>query len=331
MNETFKALVIKQNGTNFTRSIEERNINKLPKGEVLIRVCFSSLNYKDALSSSGDKTVTRHYPHTPGIDAAGIVEFSKARNFKTGDHVVVNSYDLGVNTSGGFGQFIRVPADWVMPLPKGLSLRESMIYGTAGYTAGLSVSLLQDKEIMPGDGSILVTGATGGVGSIAVALLSTLGYSVTASSGKETSKMFLKRLGASKIINREQVIDKMGRTLLKELWSGAIDTVGGKTLETVLKSCKKSGVVVSSGMVSSPKLSITVFPFIIRGISLVGMVSTETSMSKRKEIWSKLAGEWKLKQLDYIAKDCSLEELDSQIDKILIGKQQGRVVVDMRN
>jgi len=331
MNETFKALVVRQDGVNFTRSIEQRNISELPKGEVLIRVYFSSLNYKDGLSSSGDKTVTRHYPHTPGIDAAGIVESSKVSNFKTGDQVVVISYDLGANTSGGFGQFIQVPSDWVMPLPKGLSLRESMIYGTAGYTAGLSVSLLQDQGIMPSSGPILVTGATGGVGSISVALLASLGYSVSASSGKKSADIFLKELGASEVINREQVIDKMKRTLLKEVWSGAIDTVGGVTLETILKSCKKKGAVVSAGLVSSSNLSITVFPFVLRGISLIGTGASETSMHKRKEIWSKLAGDWKLKKLDYIVTDCNLEELDAKLDKILIGKQQGRVVVDMRS
>jgi len=331
MNETFKALVVRQDGVNFTRSIEHRNISELPKGEVLIRVHFSSLNYKDGLSSSGDKTVTRHYPHTPGIDAAGIVESSKVSNFKTGDQVVVISYDLGANTSGGFGQFIQVPSDWVMPLPKGLSLRESMIYGTAGYTAGLSVSLLQDQGVMPSSGPILVTGATGGVGSISVGLLASLGYCVSASSGKKNANIFLKKLGASEVINREQVIDKMKRTLLKEVWSGAIDTVGGVTLETILKSCKKKGAVISAGLVSSSNLSITIFPFVLRGISLIGTGASETSMHKRKEIWSKLAGDWKLKKLDYIATDCNLDELDAKIDKILIGKQQGRVVVDMRS
>jgi putative YhdH/YhfP family quinone oxidoreductase len=332
MNATFKALVVRQSDDkNFIRSIEQRNIDDLPEGDVLIRVHYSSLNYKDGLSCSGNRTVTRHYPHTPGIDAAGIVEFSCVDDFKVGDSVVVISYDLGANTSGGFGQFIRVPADWVMPLPKGLDLRESMIYGTAGYTAGLAVSLLQNQDIIPKSGPIIVTGANGGVGSVSVALLAGLGYSVSASSGKSSAEVFLKKLGAFEIIGRKAVDDESRRALLKEVWAGAIDTVGGNTLATILKSTKLRGAVVSVGLVSSSSLETTVFPFILRGISLQGTGASETTMPKRKEIWSKLANEWKPKNLEYLAVDCSLEQLNSEIDKILIGNQKGRVVVDMRN
>ena len=332
MNATFKALVVRQSDDkNFIRSIEQRNIDDLPEGDVLIRVHYSSLNYKDGLSCSGNHTVTRHYPHTPGIDAAGIVEFSCVDDFKVGDSVVVISYDLGANTSGGFGQFIRVPADWVMPLPKGLDLRESMIYGPAGYTAGLAVSLLQNQGVLPKNGPIIVTGATGGVGSISVALLAGLGYSISASSGKSSAEVFLKKLGAFEIIGRKAVDDESRRTLLKEVWAGAIDTVGGNTLATILKSTKLRGAVVSVGLVSSSSLETTVFPFILRGISLQGTGASETTMPKRKEIWSKLANEWKPKNLEYLAVDCSLEQLNSEIDKILIGNQKGRVVVDMRN
>jgi len=331
MNQTFKALVVRQVNGNFTRSVEQRNIIELPKGEVLIRVHFSSINYKDGLSCSGIRTVTRHYPHTPGVDAAGIIESTSDARFSVGDHVVVISFDLGMNTSGGFGQYICVPADWVMPLPKGLSLRESMIYGTAGFTAGLAVELLQKQNIFPDSGPILVTGASGGVGSVSVALLSSLGYTVNASTGKRTAEEFLKNLGASEVLDRKSVDDESGRSLLKEVWAGAIDSVGGNTLVTALNSTKKHGVVLSIGLVSSSKLEATVFPFIMRGVILQGVASSETSMTDRIAVWSKLANEWKPKNLEYLVDDCSLENLDSKIDKILSGDILGRVVVDMRS
>ncbi len=331
MSQTFKALVVRQDGRNFTRSIEQRNIDELPKGEVLIRVHVSSRNYKDGLSCSGVRTVTRHYPHTPGVDAAGVIESTSVDRFTVGDHVVVISFDLGMNTSGGFGQYISVPADWVMSLPEGLSLRESMIYGTAGFTAGIALDLLQKQSIFPDSGPIVVTGATGGVGSVSVALLSSLGYSVSASSGKNRAEVFLKKLGASEVIDRKSVDDNSGRSLLKEVWAGAIDSVGGNTLATILKSTKMNGVVLSVGLVSSPKLDATVFPFIMRGIILQGVAASENSMSVRKEVWSKLASVWKPKNLEHLAIDCSLECLNSKIDKILTGDLRGRVVVEMRS
>jgi len=331
MNQTFKALVVRQDGANFTRSIEQRNISELPKGEILIRVHFSSLNYKDGLSCSGLRTVTRHYPHTPGVDAAGIIESTSNDRFKVGDHVVVISFDLGMNTSGGFGQYISVPADWVMPLPKGLSLRESMIYGTAGFTAGVAVNLLEKQNIFPDSGPIIVTGASGGVGSVSVAILSSLGYSVSASTGKKSAEGFLKKLGASEVLDRKSVDDDSGRSLLKETWAGAIDSVGGNTLVTILNSTKMNGVVLSVGLVSSPKLDTTIFPFIMRGIILQGVAASENSMSIRKKVWSKLASTWKPKKLENLAVDCNLESLNSKIDKIQTGNLKGRVVVDMRS
>ena len=331
MNEVFKALVVRKDGLDFTRSIEKRSISDLPKGEVLIRVHFSSLNYKDGLSCTGVRTVTRHYPHTPGVDAAGVIESTSVDKFKVGEHVVVISFDLGMNTPGGFGQYISVPADWVMPLPEGLSLRESMIYGTAGFTAGYALDLLQKQNIFPDSGPILVTGASGGVGSVSVALLSSLGYSVSASSGKRSAEKLLKKLGAFEVIDRKSVDDDSGRSLLKEIWAGAIDSVGGNTLVTTLNSTKKNGVVLSVGLVSSSKLDATVFPFIMRGIILQGVAASENSMSSRMAVWSKLANEWKPKNLEYLAVDCSLEGLNFKIDKILTGNLQGRVVVDMQS
>ena len=331
MSRTFQALVVRTSDKkNFTRSIEERSIDDLPKGEVLIRVHYSSLNYKDGLSCAGNRGVTRHYPHTPGIDAAGVVESSDSSDFNAGDPVVIISYDLGANTAGGFGQFIRVPADWVMPLPEGLSFRESMIYGTTGYTAGLSVNLLQHQGVIPERGPIVVTGATGGVGSISVALLAGLGYRISASTGKPDAEDFLKTLGASEVIDRKSVNDESGRTLLKEVWAGAVDTVGGNTLVTILKSCKQRGSVVTAGMVDSSNLHASVFPFVLRGISMQGTGASETTMAMRQEIWSKLAKEWKPDKLEYLAVDRKLEQLDPEIDRILVGGQRGRVVVDLQ-
>ena len=332
MGKKYKALVVHQIDKNrYEKNIEQLDIDNLPKGDVLIRVHYSSLNYKDALSCIGNRGVTRHYPHTPGIDVAGIVEYSSSGNFNPGDLVVVISYDLGQNTPGGFGQFIRVPSSWVMPLTKGISLYESMIYGTAGFTAGLAIDKLQRQGISPENGPIVVTGATGGVGSISIALLSRLGYSVTASSGKKDASIFLKRLGASKVIDRKILSNKSGFNLLKEEWAGAIDSVGGNTLATLLKSCKQNGVVVSIGLVESSDLNITVFPFILRGVSLLGLSASETTMEGRKKIWEKLSNEWMPENIDNLATSCNLENLGCEIDKIYAGDQIGRVVVDMIN
>ena len=331
MSDTFQALVVRESDDKiFTRAIEERNIDDLPLGEVLVRVHYSSLNYKDGLSCNGNRGVTRHFPHTPGIDASGIVEASNSKKFRVGDSVVVSSCDLGMNTAGGFGQFIRVPVDWVMHLPKGMSLRESMIFGTAGFTAALSVKVLQHQGVYPKNGPIVVTGATGGVGSLSVAILANLGYSVSASTGKRDSEEFLKELGASEVIDRDSVNDKYGKPLLKETWAGGIDTVGGASLATILKACKEGGAVAATGMVASTDLPTTVFPFILRGVSLLGINSQATSMSVRQEIWSKLVYEWKPNKLEQLAIDCNLEQLDPEIDRILAGEQRGRVVVDMR-
>ena len=331
MRHTFQALVVRvSDDKNYTRAIEERSIDELPQGEVLIRVHYSSLNYKDGLSCIGDRGVTRHYPHTPGIDAAGIVESCDSSKFKAGDSVVIISYDLGANTAGGFGQFIRVPDDWVMPLPKGLSLRESMIYGTAGFTAGLCVNALQHHGLTPERGPIVVTGSTGGVGSVSVALLAGLGYSVSASTGKPDAENFLKKLGASKVIERKAVNDESGRTILKEVWAGAIDTVGGNTLATLLKACKQGGAVAATGLVESTKLPITVFPFIWRGVSLLGIYASGNTMTMRRKIWSRLAQEWKLDELESLAIEFTLEQLNPEIDRILAGGQRGRVVVNLQ-
>jgi len=328
---TFRALVVSQTDEKtFTREITERSISDLPEGEVLIRVHFSSLNYKDGLSCIGNPGVTRNYPHTPGIDASGKVTESSDSRFKEGDSVIVTGYDLGMNTSGGFGEYIRVPADWVVPLPEGMTFKEASIYGVAGFTAALSVDALQKYGVNPEQGEIVVTGSTGGVGSVSVALLSLLGYTVVASTGKKEESEFLLRLGASEIISREEVNDESKKPLLRERWAGAVDTVGGTTLAALLKAAKRGGAVAATGLVASSELSTTVFPFILRGVSLLGIDSGFTPTKLRLEIWNKLAGIWKIPQLEQLTIDCTLEELDPEIDKILAGGQRGRVVVNLQ-
>jgi putative YhdH/YhfP family quinone oxidoreductase len=327
---TFRAMVVsKTDEKTYTREVTERSISDLPEGEVLVRVRYSSLNFKDGLSCIGNPGVTRNYPHTPGIDASGEVAESSDSRFKIGDSVIVTSYDLGMSTSGGFGQYIRVPAEWVVPLPEGLSLKDSMIFGTAGYTAALSVHALQKHGITPEQGEIVVTGSTGGVGSVSVALLSHLGYSVVASTGKKEETDFLKGLGAAEIVSREEVNDESKKPLLRERWAGAVDTVGGTTLAALLKATKRGGAVAATGLVASAELSTTVFPFILRGVSLLGIDSGFTPTKLRRKIWNKLAGIWKFPQLEQLKIDCTLEELDPEIDKILAGGQRGRVVVDL--
>ena len=331
MSETFfRALVVKKNDDKtFTREVTERKINDLPEGEVLIRVRYSSLNFKDGLSCIGNPGVTRNYPHTPGIDASGEVAESSDSRFKEGDFVIVSGYNLGMDTSGGFGQYIRVPADWIEPLPEGLTIKEAAIYGVAGFTAALSVDALQKHGIVPEDGEVVVTGSTGGVGSVSVALLSHLGYNVVASTGKKEEREFLSGIGASQIISREEVNDESNKPLLSERWGGAIDSVGGNTLATLLKAVKRGGAIAATGLVASSELSTTVFPFILRGVSLLGIDSGYTPKKLRREIWKKLAGDWKFAKLQKLTIDCTLDQLDPEIDKILAGGQRGRVVVDL--
>jgi acrylyl-CoA reductase (NADPH) len=327
---TFKALVIEKTADdNFVRQIKERHIEELPDHEVLIRVHYSSLNYKDALSATGNRGVTKRYPHTPGIDAAGVVEASVVPEFRPGDEVIACCYDLGMNTPGGFGQYIRVPAAWVLGLPRNLSLQESMVYGTAGFTAAQCVLRLREHGVRPESGRVLVTGATGGVGSMAVAILGQAGYEVTAATGKPEAADFLRDLGAYEIISRDQVTDATGRALLREKWAGVVDTVGGNILATAVKSTRYGGTVTCCGNVASPELVLTVYPFILRGVGLLGIDSAECPLAVRREVWEKLAGPWKLTRLDRLARVISLAELDHHLDLILAGKEKGRVVVDM--
>lgn len=326
--DNFKALVVRETGKGrFTRRIEERSLADLPAGEVLIRVKYSSLNYKDALSAIGNRGVTKVYPHTPGIDAAGLVAESESPDFAAGDTVLVTGYDLGMNTAGGFGQYIRVPARWVVKMPAGLTVKESMIYGTAGFTAALSVSELIKGGVTPEQGEVLVSGASGGVGSMAVALLARSGFEVVAASGKADVKDYLAGLGASSVIQRDEALDDSGRPLLKARWAAAVDTVGGAYLAAILKSTRQRAVVTCCGNVGGAALETTVYPFILRGVRLIGIDSASCPYGQRLEVWRKLAGEWKLDSLNTLATEIPLAQLDESIDKMLQGESMGRKVV----
>ncbi len=328
-NIIYKAFVVEETSHNgFAGTIKENTINDLPDGDVIVRVKYSSLNYKDALSAKGNKAVTRNYPHVPGIDASGIVEESAGDDLKAGDEVIVTSYDLGMNTSGGFGQYIRVPANWVVKLPTDMTLKESMIFGTAGFTAALSVQTLT-KTVKPEHGEILVTGASGGVGSVAVGILSKLGYSVIAVSGKADAKVLLEQLGAKEIIGRNELSERSKSPLLKARWAGVIDTVGGEILANAIKSTNPRGIVTCCGNAASPELPINVYPFILRGVTLAGIDSQNCPMTLRRQIWAKLASEWKFNMLGDISNEISLDELNDAIERILKGQLKGRTVINL--
>ena len=328
MPDTFTAYRVEKEGDETTRSLQELSVSDLPEGEVTVKVAYSSLNYKDALSATGNPGVTKNYPHTPGIDAAGTVVSSSNGNFKGGDEVIVTSYDLGMETDGGFGGMIRVPADWVIPLPQGLSLRESMVLGTAGLTAALCLDALLGQGLTKEGGPVVVTGATGGVGSAAVALLGTLGFETVASTGTKEAEGLLKSLGASEVIDRHELSEEQKRPMLKSRWGGAIDTVGGSTLTNVVKSLKWGASAAACGLVAGPQLDLTVFPFILRGVNLLGVDSAQCPMAKRKEVWEKLAGEWKV-DLEAVTNEVTLSELDDAVDAILQGKTQGQTLVKL--
>ena len=314
----------------FVGAIVEKSALELAEGSVSIEVHYSSVNYKDALSASGSKAVTREYPHVPGIDAAGKVLASTDSNFAVGDEVVVTGYDLGMNTAGGFGQQVTVPGGWVTKLPVGLSLRDSMVLGTAGLTAGLCVNKLLLNNITPEAGKVLVTGATGGVGIIACALLVKLGFEVVASTGKSAETAKLMALGVSEVISREAFSEENPRPMLKEGYAAAVDVAGGTTLVNVIKSLSYGGSVAACGLVDSPALSATVFPFILRGVNLLGIDSVELPLAQKQQVWNLFANEWALTDIDSLAETMVLAELPAVLAKVLAGGAVGRYVLDLR-
>ena len=330
---SFRAFLVEKTETDgkraFTRSVVERDTAGLPEGELLIDVTYSSLNYKDALSATGNPGVTRNFPHTPGIDAAGTVAESSSEQFSPGDEVIVIGFDLGMNTSGGYGRKIRVPAGWAVPMPDGLDVRSSMILGTAGFTAALSVHKLESAGMDPGGGPVLVTGATGGVGSVAVKLLAHLGYEVHAVTGKDSQHDFLRGLGAAEVLGRDDALAGAERPLLRETWGGAVDTVGGQILVNGLKSLRYGASLAACGLVASPEIPATVLPFILRHVNLLGIDSVQLPLREKAEIWNKLAGPWQLGSLEELVAPLTLDTLSAAIDRILAGEMVGRGLVDL--
>jgi acrylyl-CoA reductase (NADPH) len=329
--ETFRCyLVTKDPDGTVWGEITERPLEDLPEGEVLIRVQYSSLNYKDALAAKGHPGVNKVFPHVPGVDAAGTVAQSGAYEFVEGDQVLVTGFDMGANRWGGFAEYVRVPQDWVVPLPLGLTLRESMMLGTAGLTAGFCVDALRKHGVKPQSGEVIVTGASGGVGSFAVAILAKLGYHVVAVTGKTIAHDYLRLLGAGEILPRKAVDDASGKPLLSRRWAGAVDTVGGNALSTILRATHLGGCVAACGNVAGFELPVTVYPFILRGVTLAGIDAAWCPIPLRHEIWQRLAGDWKPDGLERIAKFIRFEELPSQFDEILAGRLIGRVAITIR-
>ena len=324
----FKALLVTEEQGEFVRQVVTRRQDELPAGEVLIRVQWSSLNYKDAMSASGNRGVTRNFPHTPGIDAAGVVEASSVSELVAGDEVIVTGYDLGMNTPGGFGQYIRVPAAWVLKRPVGLTLRESMVLGTAGLTAALCIDKLERAGLAPDNGPVLVTGATGGVGSIAVAMLAAQGHEVAAVTGKADQADFLRGLGASEVLTREELQAGTGKVLLTERWAGAVDTVGGDILFNVVKSLCYDASVACCGLTAGGQFQASVFPFILRNVNLLGVDSVEQPLVVKASMWDRLSLQWKT-DLPKLEQEVTLEQLPERIDTILAGGMVGRAVVNL--
>ena len=330
-NKTFKALVVEETSDGkFEKSIQQRNVSDLPENDLLIEVHYSSLNYKDAMSASGNKSITKNYPHTPGIDAAGVVVSDKSGTFSEGQEVVVFGYDLGMNTAGGLGQMIAIPADWALPCPEALSLKEAMIYGTGGLTAALSIQKLEKMGAKPSDGPVAVSGATGGVGTISIAILSQLGYESIAFSGKPEQSEHLKELGATEVRHRDTINEVGNRPVGRPLWANAIDTVGGDYLANLLKQTKPGGAVTTCGLAASASFSMTVLPFITRAVSLLGIDSVLIPLEDKKAIWQRVSTDMKLPDLEGYAEEITLEQTPEYLDRFISSKVVGRYVVNVR-
>lgn len=327
---SFFALVVDQNDGNFEINMQTIGVEDLQKGEVLIKVQFSSLNYKDALACIPNGKVVQSYPHIPGVDLSGTVISSQDPRFQKGQRILVTGFGLGVSHFGGFSQFARVPAEWIVPLPESLELDEAMIIGTAGFTAALSIERLEHNGLHPQNGPVLVTGSTGGVGSFAVAMLATKGYQVVASTGKEEEHDFLYSLGASEIIHRDEVNPNQIRPLSKQRWAGAIDPVGGRSLAFILSSMQYGGSVAVSGLTGGGEFSATVHPFILRNINLLGIDSVNYPIELRKTLWERIGVDMKQTNLiRRIGYRIQLREVPNYIPKILSGQIRGRVIIEL--
>jgi len=326
---SYIALVAYDENGLFKQAVKTLDTDNLPQNDLLIRVHYSSLNYKDVLSATGHHGITKTYPFTPGIDAAGVVEVSRDERYNVGDKVIVTSYDLGMNTPGGFGQYISVPAGWVIPLPDGITLKESMMIGTSGLTAAIGAEKIMKQYTVPESSDVLVTGATGAVGSFAIALLSHLGFRVIAATGKQVQADFLKKIGAAVVIGRNEVTDIPEKPLLSSRWIAALDTVGGKTLDAVIRQTAHNGVVACCGNVTGNDFSTSVLPFILRGISLMGIDSGIAAMNDRVRIWNRLATDWKPGSMKHLYREVKPDGLPMEIEKMLRGGQVGKVLVNL--
>lgn len=326
--EQFKALMVDKIENDFSVQVKNITLNELPQGDVLIKVSYSAINYKDGLASIPNGKVVTTYPFIPGIDLAGVVVSSQDPRFREGDEVIATSYEIGVSHYGGYSEYVRIPGNWIVPLPKNLTLMESMILGTAGITAALSIQRLEDNGLSPEKGKVLVTGATGGVGSLAVSMLSKRGYEVVASTGKIYEYSFLHKLGAKEIISREDVFNGKIKPLDKQIWAAAVDPVGGETLASILSKIKYNGSVAVSGLTGGGSVPTTVFPFILRGINLLGIDSVYCPMHVRQDLWNRMATDLKPSTLfETVNKEITLEELPETLPTILKGQARGRIIV----
>ncbi len=329
LEKKFDRFVVNKLDDEFTQSIEQHSCSEddLDDGEILIETQYSSLNYKDALAATGHPGVARNFPHVPGIDCVGTVVASKSPEIEIGSQRIVGHAEFGTSYPGGWSRYVKVPGAWTIALPTELQPLQAIAFGTAGFTAAGCVQALLHENVNPADGEIVVTGATGGVGIFSVMLLAKLGFQVVASSGKPEQTEWLQSLGASRVISRDEVSDTNGRPLLSATWAGGIDTVGGNTLGTVLRSTKIGGAVAACGVVAGADLPITVYPFILRGVTLRGIDSANTSNENRAELWNKIANEWSLNLPADLYKIVSLSEIGDEVKNILAGRIVGRVIL----
>ncbi|WP_145022617.1 acryloyl-CoA reductase [Paenibacillus sp. Y412MC10] len=329
--DTYQALTVDWKGEHLKPEIRGYSLDDLPEGDVTIRVAYSGVNYKDGLASIPGGNIVNSYPHIPGIDLSGTVVASSDPAFREGDEVLVTGYGLGVSHPGGFSQMTRVPAAWVVPLPPGMSAKAAMAVGTAGFTAALSIHRMEENGLAPGQGPVLVTGATGGVGSWAVAMLARSGYDVTASSRKSTEADYLKKLGAAECISPPELELPEGRSLHQERWAGAVDPVGGALLPHVLRSVRYGGSVAVSGFTGGMDFASSVLPFILRGVNLLGIDSVQCPMELRRKVWERIAAEWLLEEelLASVVHEIALSDLPEAFAQILQGRMRGRAVVDL--
>ncbi len=327
--DPFRALVLQNDGGAVQAAVKQLPASSLPEGDVLVSVAYSSLNYKDALAVTNRGKIVRRFPMIPGIDLSGTVAESKSPEFKPGDEVVLTGWGVGEDRWGGYAQLARVKSDWLLPLPEGLTLKRAMSIGTAGLTAMFCVMVLEEHGVRPDKGDVLVTGATGGVGCVAVMLLAGLGYRIVAATGKPDAHEFLKSLGARKILERSALAAGSNKPLESARWAGAVDNVGGETLSAILRQMNRDGRVVAVGLAGGAELHTTVYPFILRGVSLVGISSGSMPTERRRVAWTRLARELPMETQDRITQIARLDEIPALSEQMIAGRTRGRIVIDV--